>query len=141
LLVPLLVAKILQKNIYFSYCCIVLHYHAWLPRFKKYCPAWGVKYAGIGLLYPFCLKKLKIVFLDFLGLLDATVFFCTSNFQTPCIQKTKKYSLEPSHFCSMSLRDSLLFLVVQISFQIWCWMWSFGNLKKCLFTKPSRTLV
>jgi hypothetical protein len=35
----LLVAKILQKNIYFSYCCIVLHYHAWLPRFKKYCPA------------------------------------------------------------------------------------------------------
>jgi hypothetical protein len=23
--------------------------------------------------------------LDFLGLLDATVFFCTSNFQTPCI--------------------------------------------------------
>jgi hypothetical protein len=33
------VAKILQKNINFSYCCIVLRYHAWLPRFKKYCPA------------------------------------------------------------------------------------------------------
>jgi hypothetical protein len=67
------VAKILQKNINFSYCCIVLHYHydhhAWLPRFKKYCPA------GIGLLYPFCFKKLKIGFLDFLGLPDATVFF------------------------------------------------------------------
>jgi hypothetical protein len=40
----------------------------------------------MGLLYPFCLKKLKIGFLDFLGLLDATVFFCTSNFQTPCIR-------------------------------------------------------
>jgi hypothetical protein len=81
------VAKILQKNINFSYCCIVLHYHydhyAWLPRFKKYCPASGVEYAGIGLLYPFCFKKLKIGFLDFLGLPDATVFFCTSNFQTP----------------------------------------------------------
>jgi hypothetical protein len=42
------------------------------------------EYAGIGLLYPFCFKKLNIGFLDFLGLPDATVFFCTSNFQTPC---------------------------------------------------------
>jgi hypothetical protein len=111
------VAKILQKNIHFSYCCIVLHYHydyhAWLPRFKKYCPAWGVEYAGIGLLYPFCFKKLKIGFLDFLGLPDATVFFCTSNFQTPCIDCSSKYRANTTFADIFTLSKLLIFFFIE----------------------------
>jgi hypothetical protein len=60
------VAKILQKNINFSYCCIVLRYHVGYQGLKNIARL-RRKYAGIGLLYPFCFKKLKIGFLDFLG--------------------------------------------------------------------------